>query len=125
MTVWVDAWQMQCCGEPFSIGSEVTWTLQPTTDRDFAATVLGDQLASTLTHDEEHHGGLPEDAPVTTGIVRSIRAASCAYSPTAGSSNLYPVAGSLVLTDKTSAGWESEPEGLMFVAYVVELQPSG
>ena len=27
LTVWVDSWQMQCCGEPFRVGSQVTWTL--------------------------------------------------------------------------------------------------
>ena len=27
MTVWVDSWQMQCCGEPFCRGSQVAWTL--------------------------------------------------------------------------------------------------
>ena len=25
-TVFYDAWQMQCCGEPFSVGDEVSWT---------------------------------------------------------------------------------------------------
>jgi hypothetical protein len=27
MTVWVDAWQLQCCGKPFGVGSRVSWTL--------------------------------------------------------------------------------------------------
>ena len=26
MTIWIDAWQLQCCGEPFLVGSPVTWT---------------------------------------------------------------------------------------------------
>ena len=28
MTIWVDGWQMQCCGEPFRLGSQVAWTLR-------------------------------------------------------------------------------------------------
>jgi hypothetical protein len=113
---------MQCCGQPFSVGSQVGWTLRPTTDRDFAAAVLGEQLAATLTHDEEHHGGLPEDTPITTGTVRSIKAASCVYGPTEPSKTLYPLKGSLSLTDKQTAdGWEPESADLKFVAYIVEL----
>ena len=27
LLVWVDAWQMQCCGDPFAVGSSVEWTL--------------------------------------------------------------------------------------------------
>jgi hypothetical protein len=27
MTVWVDSWQMRCCGEAFHVGSQVAWTL--------------------------------------------------------------------------------------------------
>jgi hypothetical protein len=26
-------WQMQCCGEPFSVGATVEWTLAPIGDR--------------------------------------------------------------------------------------------
>lgn len=25
--VFIDDWQMQCCGEPFTVGSTVTWTI--------------------------------------------------------------------------------------------------
>jgi hypothetical protein len=25
MMVWVDGWQMQCCGDPFSVGSADGW----------------------------------------------------------------------------------------------------
>ena len=27
-TVWVEAWQMQCCGEAIEIGSQVRWRLE-------------------------------------------------------------------------------------------------
>jgi hypothetical protein len=78
MTVWVDYWQMQCCGEPFGASSHVTWTLREP-DTDWFATVLG--LAVQVDAAEEHHGGVPEDAPTTTGKVLSIEAVHCRYPP--------------------------------------------
>ena len=123
LTVWVDSWQMRCCGTPFAVGREVAWTLSKPADREFAAAVLGPVLADRLTHHEEHHGGLPEDAPVTRGIVRSIKAASCTYAAAQGSKTMYPVADSLLLSERTSAdGWEPETDDYTFVAYVVELE---
>ncbi len=59
LTVWMDAWQLQCCGQPFNVGSTIDWTLAAPSDREFLASVLGDDLAGTVTHHEEHHGGLP------------------------------------------------------------------
>lgn len=38
--VWVDAWQYQCCGDDFSVGEMVRWTLVPG-DRDLLASLLG------------------------------------------------------------------------------------
>lgn len=32
MTAWVDGWQMQCCGEPFRLGSQAAWPLRPAPD---------------------------------------------------------------------------------------------
>lgn len=36
LLVWVDAWQMQCCGDPFAVGSRVAWTLSEP-DREWLA----------------------------------------------------------------------------------------
>ncbi|MFD0474010.1 DUF6578 domain-containing protein [Nonomuraea thailandensis] len=52
--VWVDDWQMQCCGEPFHVGSTVSWTLTPA-DRDWLTQVLGEETAATIDWGEEHH----------------------------------------------------------------------
>jgi hypothetical protein len=113
---------MQCCGTAFSVGGLVAWTLAPAPEGEFPASVLGSDDAASLTHREEHHGGLPDDAPVTTGTVRSIQAAFCRYGPVAGSSTLYPISGSLVLREKQYAdGWEPEGEEHRFVCYLVDL----
>jgi hypothetical protein len=123
MRVWVDSWQMQCCGDPIRVGGEVRWTLQEP-DLDFARTVLGDTVAMTITHAEEHHGGLPGDTPATVGTVTAIKAVFCMYA--AGrvpfERTLYPVTGSAVVRDRAEAdGWEPEDGGLQFVSYLVDL----
>jgi hypothetical protein len=43
MTVWVDAWQMQCCEEQFGLGSRVCWKLAQA-DADWVTAVLGDEI---------------------------------------------------------------------------------
>ena len=34
MTAWLEDWEWQCCGDPFSIGSEVEWELVSSHERD-------------------------------------------------------------------------------------------
>jgi Family of unknown function (DUF6578) len=57
MTLWVDAWQMQCCGEPFRLGSPVAWTVREA-DPDWLEAVLGAGAAPGVNGAEEHHGGI-------------------------------------------------------------------
>ena len=61
LTVWVDNWQMQCCGEPFSVGQQVSWTLGDV-DQDWLMAMLGADAQVSVDAAEEHHGGLPGDA---------------------------------------------------------------
>jgi hypothetical protein len=77
LTVWVDSWQMQCCGDPFSVGQQVSWTLSDA-DQDWLMTMLGADAQVTVDAAEEH-GGLPEETPRTTGIVSRIAAVHCRY----------------------------------------------
>jgi hypothetical protein len=60
-TIWMDSWQMQCCGQPFEIGSHVTWTIRAP-DAEWVADVLGHAGAARVTAAEEHHEAA-EDAP--------------------------------------------------------------
>jgi len=116
---------MQCCGKPIRLGGQVQWTLQEP-DPDFAQQVLGEPLAKTITHAEEHHGGLPDDAPVTSGTVTAIKAILCRYAAVPGRDDRtrYPVEGSAVVRDVSQAdGWEREDGNLRFVSYLVDLNP--
>ncbi len=122
MTLWVDAWQVQCCGEPFRLGSPVAWTVREA-DPDWLEAVLGAKAASGVDGAEEHHGGLPEHTEPVRGVVTRIWAVHCRYAPRPGDPRaLYPVPGSGVLTDVDSADGRVADRGEeRFVGYVVRL----
>jgi hypothetical protein len=122
LKVWVDGWQMQCCGEPFAVGSQISWTLGDV-DREWLGGVLGARAAE-IDAAEEHHGDVPEGAPETVAIVSGISAVHCRYAPAPGSDSnaLYPVPASAVLTELTSAdGWTPDRADLHFAGYLVDL----
>ncbi|GAA2740056.1 hypothetical protein GCM10009868_00660 [Terrabacter aerolatus] len=112
--VWVDAWQMQCCGEPFAVGDRVGWTLRDLPRGRVLDDVVGPEVAARLTHAEEHHGGVAEDAPVVHGTVRAIRAAHATF---VRESHWVP--GEL-RTVRSADGTDDVP-GLAFNGYVVDL----
>lgn len=121
--VWVDDWQMQCCGEPFAIGDEVSWTLRDP-DTEWLELVLGNDLAGSIDQAEEHHGGVGEDVTHTRGIVAAIHTVHCRYAPISGGADtaLYPVAGSGVVDAVRSAdGWIPDRGELKFAGYLVQL----
>ena len=124
MTVWVDYWQMQCCGEPFSVGARVAWTLGPA-GPEWLETVLGAHGQQTADASEEHHGGVPEDTVPTLGTVTRITAVHCRFAPRPGSDSrtICPVPGSGVLTNVKSAdGWTADHGDERFVGYLVQLK---
>jgi hypothetical protein len=106
----------------------VSWTLRDA-DLDWLTTILGTGLRPAADAAEEHHGGLPAKAPVTSGTVTSgtvtgIRAVHCRYAPRPDgtSRTQYPVPGSGVLTEVNSAdGWTPDRDGLKFAGYLVEV----
>jgi hypothetical protein len=127
LLVWVEAWQMQCCGDPIEVGSSVEWTLYEAPGGDWLASLLGESLASQVTHGEEHHGGLPEGTQATAGSVARIRAASSRFQPDPATptENIYvPLPGTAVVVDVPAAdGWFPETDGLRFNGYLVHLRP--
>lgn len=122
LTVWVDGWQMQCCGEPFAVGSRVSWTLGDV-DTEWLGAVLGARAAG-VTAAEEHHGGLSEEVPETVATVSGISAVHCRYAPAPGGDSkvLCPVRDSAVVTGLTRAdGWTPDRGDLRFAGYLVDL----
>ena len=123
MLVWVDAWQMQCCGEPFAIGDRVTWALNHEPDLDWLQAAVGPEVADRIQFAEDHHGALPDDHPVSRGSVVGIHAAYSLYAPVAGGGRTFhPVPGSAVLQETALAdGNEDTESDEDFNGYVVEL----
>lgn len=121
--VWYDAWQMECCGDSFSVGDSVTWSLSERPDREWLGTAIGAELAAEVSHVEDHHE-LEGDAVDRRGTVLSIRRASCRYAPVPGGDErvLYPVAGTTEITPAEMAdGREGGRSELPFIGYLVEL----
>jgi hypothetical protein len=126
--VWVDGWQMQCCGDPFASGSAIDWTTGQTVDREFLASFLGHAAAARFTDAEEHHTEVTVELDRLIGVVRAIEAVFCRYVPSErdGGSVLAPAAHSGKAIPRSSAdGWEKEKDGLTFVGYAVTVDPAG
>ena len=43
--VWYSAWQMECCGQPFSVDDRVQWNLTEEPDVDWLEAAIGSDLA--------------------------------------------------------------------------------
>lgn len=105
--VYVEAWQLQCCGEPFKVGDTVEWNCSDSVDREFLAMILGDAGADKVTHVEDHHDVAGPLSPLT-GRVTGIASVSC--STEVQGDLRVPVVGGAQVTQISSAnGWESEP----------------
>jgi hypothetical protein len=125
--VWVDAWQMQCCGTPFADGDTVDWVLSTGYDPEWLEHVAGPEVARSVDFSEERHGPHPDDASITTGVVIAILAVRCRFEPDPDGppNQWHPVRGSGQLTlTHTADGWETEEGGLHFNGYIVDLAAS-
>jgi len=71
---------MECCGEPFSESDIVEWNLAGEADGECLADVVGDEIASLVTHREDHHD-LAGGACRHRRRVLSIRCAYSRYAP--------------------------------------------
>ncbi|HET7486817.1 MAG TPA: DUF6578 domain-containing protein [Acidimicrobiales bacterium] len=121
--VWIDGWQMQCCGESFRVNEYVELSTSAEVDREFLGVVLGEESAAALTDYEDHHD--LDVAPMTplAGQVETIEAVSCRY--VQQDRVMLPVPGTTHVVVKDEAtGWEPEDDGhgLRFVGYVVTVR---
>lgn len=125
LLVWVAGWQMQCCGAPFSVGSRVVWQLHDVPDREWLRAALGDELASAVTHVEDHHELFTDRMSTSHAVVTRIRAASCEFGPAPDRPRgdpLVPVPDTAAVTDVIDAdGSYPEADGLHFNGYLVDL----
>jgi hypothetical protein len=118
--IWVEAWQLQCCGDPFEVGELVSWTVAEAVDREYLATVIGEEAAATVSDYEDHHDVAGDDVRPLSGTVKEISAVSCHFALQGRA--LYPVPGTAVVEARSRAdGWEHERESLRFLGYIVSL----
>ena len=120
--VWVESWQMECCGDPFAVGSTVEWALSPVSEsrRRFFTSVFGDEVGDRVTDTEERHGtGAPDEVelPVVEGVVRSIERVGWILQqrpedlPMSEEPAIYAVPGSVVVEARPAAeAWEAETD---------------
>ncbi|SDJ55735.1 DUF6578 domain-containing protein [Streptomyces indicus] len=123
VTVWMDSWQMECCGEPFSTGDAVDWTVHRP-DREWLAKVLGPERAAGVDFAEEHHGDAdPErEENRVRGTVTALQYVHCRYAPGADRT-LHAVPGTALLSDVDRAEkWVEDRGEHRFLGYLVRLR---
>ncbi|MFF8649811.1 DUF6578 domain-containing protein [Streptomyces griseoluteus] len=120
LTIWVDDWQMQCCGEDFAVGDVVSWTLLEADPADYAD-VVGEKRASGIGFREEHHGRAGECAATSVEVL-SIDEVHCRYEISAGAADRMslPVQDTAVLVPVDRAdGWARSRPDVAFAGYLV------
>lgn len=110
--MWVDAWQMQCCGDPFAVGEAVSWKLIAA-EHDWLDEVLGTTLSQSVRWKEERHDR-SEGVPETAARVLDIQVVR-RRSHVKESAELTPV--------DSVDGRESGDGGASLVGYLVTLRP--
>ena len=132
MRVWTEAWEWQCCGDPFKVGSDVIWGLVPASEalKRELGKQLGDEVAAEITHYETHHEDDDEVRPSPTrGRIEAIHAVYWTRAAAPEAPQVYEsVPGTGVLEERDNAdGWESDDEAgnrlRSFEGYIVTLAP--
>ena len=116
---------MQCCGDPFVIGSDVSWSVWPVADSSWYAEFLDPETANSITDHEDHHPDEDAELGQVRGVVLLIDAVFCRYA-VGRDGGATPIEGSGFLEPRTSAdGWEAEDDlgvGRTFMAYLVNVE---
>ncbi|WP_330344852.1 hypothetical protein OHA09_17075 [Streptomyces longwoodensis] len=120
LTIWVDDWQIQCCGQSFAPGDVVSWTLLEVDPEDYAD-VVGRGCADEIDFREEHHGQGEGHAHTSVEVV-SIAEVHCRYEVPPGATDdvNHPVPGTTVLVPaKEADGWAKARPDVSFAGYLV------
>lgn len=113
-TVYYEAWQMECCGTPFSVGDTVQWD------------VLKNNVISTpvnignIDYFYEAHDDRGDKILSFEGKVDEIKILYHKYALSKDNMHLTPIRGKLIQTDEVN-GNEGEFENMQPAGYVVLL----
>ncbi|MEU3008687.1 MULTISPECIES: DUF6578 domain-containing protein [unclassified Streptomyces] len=120
LTIWVDEWQMQCCGESFASGGLVSWSLIEADPEDYID-IVGEERATEIDFCEEHHG--QEEQGPTLLEVLSIAEVHCRYAVPTGSVDkvhcTFPGTAVLLPVD-WATGWVKARPDMRFAGYLVK-----
>ncbi|MGA5043904.1 DUF6578 domain-containing protein [Streptomyces arboris] len=120
LTIWIDDWQIQCCGQSFAPGDVVSWTLLEVDPEDYAD-IVGGERAAEIDFREEHHGQGDGHAPTPVEVV-SIAEVHCRYGVPPGATDEVscPVPGTTELVSvKEADGWAKARPDVSFAGYLV------
>ena len=121
MQVWVEDWQMQCCGDPFAVGDAVCWMAVRSAGMKEVDSILGLENGTSIEWVEDHHD-LADTEPLSA-IVQAIQAVF--YRFRLADRAVVPIMGSGVLIANSHAtGWGDESEDVKFLGYIVTLTPA-
>jgi hypothetical protein len=124
--VFIQAWEMQCCGELFSVGENVSWTTSEFRADPFLVSALGIDAALTITHMYEGHRDDDDNGfyGQTTGTVTAIEVVWCRRDDQPGVH--FPIPESAVSERRQAIEdhWAAEDrgDGLSFEGYVITLE---
>ncbi|WP_182481490.1 DUF6578 domain-containing protein [Nocardioides immobilis] len=114
--VWVDAYEVQCCGEPFTVGLNVTWPMSGQLNIAAFMELTGADTAASVSMAVDRHARRAEDTVDHTGTVTRIERYRCRHAQG------HVVPGTVEVRPIFEAdGWEPEEDGVDFVGYLVTL----
>lgn len=114
-TVLYEGWQMECCGQPFSIGDVVKWDV-------FAFNKTLTDVTQTIEYTYDAHYETSDGLLTLQGTVYQINAIYTKYkSSTDNPQFLIPVS-SLLKSIVKADGDEEEMNGMTFNSYIVVLR---
>lgn len=128
--VWVEGWEMECCGTPFAVGDDVEWTARPTVDRRWLEDELGKDLAATVDHAESHHDiGDGVELVRLVGVVREIHSVQRHWEAvdTPRGTTRRPASGTAVLESVQAVHRSAmvDTDALCFDGYLMALDVTG
>ncbi|TLG75429.1 DUF6578 domain-containing protein [Culicoidibacter larvae] len=114
--VWVDGWQMQCCGTAFNIGSIIEWKVSQVS---YDLSPIEDLGVIDYYYDDHAYNNT---VSVLSGEVVEICKVYHAYKLDEVNNVYRPVSGKLEKFNQEADGWEVDYDSWKFVAYLVKVK---
>lgn len=117
-TVLYEGWQLQCCGQPFSIDDTVKWDI-------FAFNKTLADVHQTIEYIYDAHYETSDGLLTLKGTVHQINAIYTKYKSSADNPRLLIPVSSLLRSVVKADGYEEEINEMTFNSYIVVLKDVG